>query len=173
MCKLYKIIKRLRKMAYSIAITKRTNGGFTITTETDTFYASSIAYHGTTTGVILYTKALATNLYVPYEWTIGGVTGFTTVVQICDALDNLGITSDDPIVGQAGVENGAGQTTLKTQRFVQAKPDYVDITSDTIIYEGYFNGTNYNICMIDLLTTIIVRQWAVGEWANRASLFGD
>jgi hypothetical protein len=171
MFKLYKTIKKLRKMAYSIAITKRTNGGFTITTETDTFYASSIAYHGTTTGVILYTKALATNLYTPYEWTIQEVNGFTTVVQICDALDNLGITSDDPIIGQAGVENGAGQTTLKTQRVVQAKPDYVDITSDTVIYEGYSNGTNYDICKIDLSTVIITRLWAVGTWANRASLF--
>jgi len=210
-------------MANSISITKRTNGGFTIVTEDYTYYASELVYHGTSVGLTLYSRGLITKLYKPTEWTIQTVSGYTTVEQVCDALDTLGVSSGDPladmvtllttidedtggiltavqlmdddlddarialqiiddwdesgrakvnpIVGQTGVEAGAGKPTLKTQRTLQAKPDYVDITSDTVIYEGYSNGTNYDICKIDLSTDVITREWATGTWANRASLF--
>lgn len=313
-------------MAYSISLTKRTNGGYTIVTEDYTCYPSVLTYHGIDGGVILFSRGLnLLRFYRPSEWTIQSATGYTTVVQVCDALDALGISategtddieallttidadtgsiltavqlmdddlddarlalqvmddwdesdrakvnliasqagidgnsgavtaktprvtlaSDDPavvslgnidnavdgsylnvninaagtdvatnsgtlndqtlrvaiatddvnavkivnatelmddwdesgrakvnpIVGQTGVEAGAGKPTLKTQRTLQAKPDYVDITSDAVIYEGYSNGTNYDICKIDLSTAVITREWATGDWEDRASLF--
>jgi hypothetical protein len=94
-----------------------------------------------------------------------------TAVEKMDDWDESDRAKVNPIVGQTGVEAGAGKPTLKTQRTLQAKPDYVDITSDTVIYEGYSNGTNYDICKIDLSTAVITREWATGTWANRASLF--
>ncbi len=84
-------------MAYSINVTKRTNGGFTIATEDYTYYASAIVYHGTAVGVTLYSRGLTTKLYKPTEWTIQTVTGFTTIAQVCDALDTLGVVSGDPL----------------------------------------------------------------------------
>jgi len=53
------------------------------------------------------------------------------------------------------------------------KPKYVDTTSATVIYEGY----EYNkeegkekICKIDLSTSVITFTWAIGAWADRATL---
>jgi len=203
---------------YSINLTKRTNGGYTIVTEGGTYYPSDIVYHGTSTGVILYSRGFTTNLYKPTEWTIQTVTGYTTVTEICDALDALGITSGDPlldikallttidadtgtlvtdvdaiktavevmddwdesnrekvnpIVGEAGVEAGAGTTTEKTQRVVQAKADYIDLSdsSGEIIYEGYWNGTNYDVCKITITDVLITREWATGDWGDRVLMF--
>jgi hypothetical protein len=51
-----------------------------------------------------------------------------------------------------------------------SKPNLIDITNETIIYEGYLSGRNYIICKIDMSTPIISRTWASGSWANRASL---
>lgn len=178
-------------MAYSINLTKRTNGGYTVITEDATYYPSDIIYHGTATGVILYSRGLTTNLYKPAEWTIQTVTGFTTVIQVCDALDALGITSGDPLQDMkallttidtdtgniatvlTSLEKEAGQPSANTLRMASAKADYVDTASGTIIYEGYYNGVNYNICKIDLSTDIITREWAVGDWDDRESLFGS
>lgn len=100
-------------MAYSISVTKRTNGGFTIVTESSTYYSSDLIYHGTTTGVTLYSKGVTSNLYKPTEWTIQGVTGFTTVTQVVDALDALGISSEST-VAISGTVTEANSAAIKT-----------------------------------------------------------
>lgn len=73
-------------------------------------------------------------------------------------------------IGYKILSLGAGQTEENTLRIVQAKADYVDITSETTIYEGYWNGTNYDICRIDLCDTVITRTWDTGDWEDRAVL---
>lgn len=82
-------------MSYSISITKRTNGGYTVVADTNTSYLSEAIYHGTTDGIILFSRGLnLIRFYRPTEWTIDGVTGFTTVPQVADALDAIGVGSD-------------------------------------------------------------------------------
>lgn len=49
-------------------------------------------------------------------------------------------------------------------------PDYIDTTSDTIIYEGRKSGATFNICKIDLSTAVISRKYATGAWADRTTL---
>ena len=51
-----------------------------------------------------------------------------------------------------------------------SKADLVDITSPTIIYEGYKRADYYRICKIDLSTTVIARTWATGQWTDRSIL---
>jgi hypothetical protein len=83
-------------MSYSISITKRINGGYTVATGGYTFYPSEVSYHGTDEGVILFMQGMRQlRFYHPAEWTIQTVTGFTTVVQVCDALDALGVLPAD------------------------------------------------------------------------------
>lgn len=83
-------------MAYSISLTKRTNGGYTIVTEDYTCYPSVLTYHGIDGGVILFSRGLnLLRFYRPSEWTIQSATGYTTVVQVCDALDALGISATE------------------------------------------------------------------------------
>lgn len=85
-------------MAYTIDITKRTNGGYTIVTEDYTCYPSEVSYHGTSDGIILFGQGLRLlRFYRPSEWTIQTVTGYTTVVQVADALDALGVLSSDTL----------------------------------------------------------------------------
>ena len=174
---------------YSINLTKRENGGFTVVTESATYYPSDVVYHGTSVGVVLYSRGVTTNLYKPAEWTIQTVTGFTTVIQVCDALDALGITSGDPLqdmkallttigadtgnisIVLTNLEKGAGQVTLGVQRIVLAKADYVDTTDGTVIYEGYNNDTNFSICKTTIDGSEITREWADGDWGDRESLF--
>lgn len=103
-------------MAYSISVTKRTNGGFTITTENSTYYASDLIYHGTTVGVTLYSKGVTSNLYKPAEWTIAGATGFTTVEQVVAALDGIGISQS---AGDASSPvQATGTVALGTSRYI-------------------------------------------------------
>lgn len=73
-------------------------------------------------------------------------------------------------IGYKVLSLGAGQTEADTLRVVIAKPDYVDVTSETTIYEGYWNGTDYDICRLDLCTDIITRTWATGDWDDRQAL---
>lgn len=73
-------------------------------------------------------------------------------------------------IGYKVLSLGAGQTEADTLRVVIAKPDYVDVTSEATIYEGYWNGTNYDICRIDLCGTIYTRTWATGNWDDRETL---
>lgn len=54
--------------------------------------------------------------------------------------------------------------------FAIQKPDFVDTTSPTVIYEGYKSGVSYRICKIDMTTAIITRTWSDGQWADRANL---
>jgi acylphosphatase len=85
-------------MAYTIDITKRTNGGYTVVTEDYTCYPSEVSYHGTSDGIILFGQGLRLlRFYRPSEWTIQTVTGYTTVVQVADALDALGVLSSDTL----------------------------------------------------------------------------
>jgi hypothetical protein len=50
------------------------------------------------------------------------------------------------------------------------KPNLVDTTSSTLIYEGYQSGPLYIICKIDLSSAIISRKWATGLWDDRSTL---
>ena len=82
-------------MSYSISITKRTNGGYTVVADSNTSYPSEAIYHGTSDGVILFSRGLnLLRFYRPEEWTVNGVTGYTTVEQVADALDAIGVGSD-------------------------------------------------------------------------------
>lgn len=85
-------------MSYSISITKRANGGYTVVTEGYTCYPSEVSYHGTDEGVILFMQGMRQlRFYHPAEWTIQTVTGFTTVLQVCNALDALGVLPADAL----------------------------------------------------------------------------
>jgi hypothetical protein len=50
------------------------------------------------------------------------------------------------------------------------KPTIQDTTSETLVYEGYTAGNQLIICKIDLTTPIVTRKYAVGAWADRATL---
>lgn len=82
-----------------IAVTKRT-GGYTIQINSKLpIYASSISYYSTPNGVKLLLPGqvgeLLTDAFTPADWTIQTVTGFTTNLQVVDALDLLGLASGD------------------------------------------------------------------------------
>ena len=51
-----------------------------------------------------------------------------------------------------------------------AKPDLVDTSSATLVFEGYQSGVDYLICKTDLSTAVISRTYAVGSWADRLTL---
>ena len=85
-------------MAYTIALTKRTNGGYTVVSDGVTSYPSELTYHGTEDGVILFSRGLnLIRFYRPTEWTIQTVATYTTVTEICDALDALGVLPADTL----------------------------------------------------------------------------
>jgi len=94
-----------------IAVTKRT-GGFTIQINSKLpIYASSINYYSTPNGVKLLLPGqigeLLTDAFNPGDWTIQTVTGFTTNLQVADALDGLGVVSSDTLIGiKAAQTNG-------------------------------------------------------------------
>lgn len=82
-------------MARSIVITKRTNGGIKCVRDgVMTNNYSSLGYYtleeGSETGIILQNKKGDNYFDVPYppdSWTVEGVTGFTTIEEVCNALD--------------------------------------------------------------------------------------
>lgn len=51
-----------------------------------------------------------------------------------------------------------------------SKPDLVDTSNPTIVYEGYQSGADFIICKTDLSTTVISRTYAVGSWSDRLTL---
>lgn len=59
-----------------------------------------------------------------------------------------------------------GYTTIVGDK----KPNLIDTTSSTLIYEGYQSGSLYIICKIDLSTAIISRTRATGAWNDRSTL---
>ena len=152
-------------MAYSISLTKRTNGGFTIVTENGTYYPSTVIYHGTAVGVALYSRGVTTNLYKPTEWTINGVSGFTTVVQVCDALDSADVPSSGGNTSAIVtlLENAPVQTTgsvaLATSRLIPTAAGVkmnrqkisIQLLSTnlsaptTFAPEGSVDGTNWDV----------------------------
>jgi hypothetical protein len=82
----------------AIEITKRTSGGYTIEIEDfDPVYVSSLGYTSNDNGIriIVAGKSGQANSYgfAPADWTIQGVTGFETNLQVADALDGLGVVS--------------------------------------------------------------------------------
>lgn len=85
-------------MSYSISITKRTNGGYTVVADEVTSYPSQITYHGTEDGVIIQSPCLhLIRFYRPDEWTIQSATGYSTVTEVADALDALGVLPEDTL----------------------------------------------------------------------------
>jgi hypothetical protein len=73
----------------------------------------------------------------------------------------------------------AGQPAIKSlvvdlKGRVQAKPDYIEVISDTQIVEGYNYLDTEVLCLIEITegdTTLITRTWAEGDWADRADIF--
>lgn len=149
----------------SIALTKRDDGGFTVTTENSTYYASSIQYHGTTVGVSLYSRGITTSLYRPEEWTINSVSGFTTVVQVCNALDSAGVSLSSGNISEVldTLEDTPVQTTgtvaLGTSRYIPSTAGVkmnrhkvsVQLLSanlsgeTTFVPQGSSDGTNWDV----------------------------
>jgi hypothetical protein len=176
-------------MSYSIALTKRTNGGFTIVIDGNVLYVPEVTYVGNSTGVVVFHRELlGTRNYLPAEWTVQGVTGFTTVVGVCDALDALGVISGDtlddiktllsllndkiinplPITlsGEAVViESAESHPTLLDI------PDEIDTTDGTVIYQGYLRGSSYLIVKKTIDGELISAEWGEGDWADRVSIF--
>ena len=50
------------------------------------------------------------------------------------------------------------------------KPNIIDTTLDTLVFEGYQSGSVYVICKIDFSTPIISRTWSTGNWDDRSTL---
>jgi hypothetical protein len=90
-------------MNYSISLTKRTNGGYTVVYDGVTSYPSHIQYHGTEDGIILFSRGLTLlRFYRPAEWTVNGATGFTTVEQVAEALDAVGAVQSSAVTKLTG-----------------------------------------------------------------------
>jgi hypothetical protein len=81
----------------AISVVKRTNGGLTVVYDGITVYPSNVSYLGFSDGVKLFFEghALPNEAYAPGDWTIATVTGFTTVTQVVDALDGIGLSPAD------------------------------------------------------------------------------
>ena len=90
-------------MSYSISLTKRTNGGYTVVYDGITSYPSHLQYHGTEDGIILFSRGLTLlRFYRPDEWTVNGTTGFTTVEQVAEALDGVGAVLSSAVTKLTG-----------------------------------------------------------------------
>jgi hypothetical protein len=83
----------------AIEITRRTNGGYTIEVDANLpVYVSQLGYYSSQSGVRLLLPGRATESavhpksWLPADWTIQGVTGFTTNEQVSDALDAIGVS---------------------------------------------------------------------------------
>ena len=92
-----------------IAVTKRT-GGVTIQINSKLpIYASSISYYSSPYGVKLLLPGqvgeLLSDSFIPADWTIQSVTGFTTNLQVADALDAIGIVQKSQTVDTAGINS--------------------------------------------------------------------
>lgn len=84
-----------------------------------------------------------------------GVTGFNTDTELYLYFSEICLSSS-PSYDYLGNPSG--------------KPAYIDTTSETLVYEGYPSGSAYRISRIDMSTPIIHRQWATGQWSDRANL---
>ena len=146
----------------SVEIAKR-SAGFTIKVDGGSLaIVSRVAYWATEAyGIELYTDrgVMICTSRKALEWTINGITGFTTSSGVCDALDAVGITIDPagmmPAVGSNGRPNYPSDVFDTT-------------TSATVVYEGWNQGTNYLIRKTDLSAG--TRTWATGAWSSRTSL---
>lgn len=88
-------------MAESVALTKRASGGFKLAV-TDfggrdyTKETPAADYVTNSTGVKLIARAkndvLMYKHYEPELWTVGVTTGFTTIEEVCNAIDALALS---------------------------------------------------------------------------------
>lgn len=102
----------------AIEITRRTNGGYTIEVGTnDPIYVSQLGYYSSPDGVRLLLPGRATDAAVhPYswpaaDWTIQGATGYTTLAQVADALDGIGLSTGDILDDIENALTRGGQQT--------------------------------------------------------------
>ena len=69
------------------------------------------------------------------------------------------------LIGELGIVvypiNGTGKPT--------GKPDMIDVSSPTIVYEGYKVGFEVYLCKVLIAGTVTTRTWGVDTWANRAT----
>ena len=49
------------------------------------------------------------------------------------------------------------------------KPDMIDVSSPTVIYEGYKVSFELYLCKILIAGTVTTRTWGIDTWANRAT----
>lgn len=145
-------------MSYTISVTKRTNGGYTVVTEDHTSYPSHVIYHGTEDGVILFSRGLTLlRFYRPAEWTIAGATGFTTVEQVAAALDGIGISqgtgeTSSPVQATGTVALGTSRY-IPTSAGVQMNREKISIQllcanlsgDTTFAPEASADGTNWDV----------------------------
>ena len=113
----------------ALSVTKIASGGYTIVQDTTTFYWSGLYYKAGNDGIDISSNELFSVWKVenilPAAWTVDGVTGFTTVQQVCDALDAIGVSGNV----------STGETTLFSGTpYVQS----VEITrpADTTAYDA-------------------------------------
>lgn len=161
-------------MAYGISLTKRTNGGFTIVTENGTYYPSTVIYHGTTVGVALYSRGVTTNLYKPTEWTINGVSGFTTVVQVCDAIDALGMLPSDTFEDMEALLTTIDADTSAIVTAVQLMDDDLDDARIALqVIDDWDESDRAKVNIIAGQAGIAAGAGAVGVTVPRVTLASD
>ena len=105
-------------MSTSITVTKRSSGGYTILVSalTKPKYASKLEYCTYNNGVKLIdsSKDDSYGIHDYSEWTINGVTNFQSILEVCNALDAIGVVSQkNQIVDSANVEKGDIIRTFK------------------------------------------------------------
>lgn len=88
----------------SIILATRSGGGFKVTINSSTVIRFSRAdYYADDYGVKLWTtdsNQLINYKFTPQEWIIAGVNTYSTVDDVCQALENIGILrASEPIVG--------------------------------------------------------------------------
>lgn len=105
----------------TITITRRSSGGFTVVLTTDdgtrTKYTSMLEYVSFESGVKLVDPSGDQNSYGTHkadEWTINGVTNFSTTQSVCNALDAIGLSQKVQLVDTSGVDASGRFRTLKT-----------------------------------------------------------
>ncbi len=102
-------------MPYTISLSKRTNGGYTVVQNGTSSYPSELTYHGTSDGIMVFSHGLTSlRFYRPEEWTVQSVTGYTTVAQVADALDAIGVVSSAPTLTSGAMDVNIKSVTHAT-----------------------------------------------------------
>jgi hypothetical protein len=141
----------------TIVVTKRSGGGFTVLSDgSNPKYISELKYSLLSGKVKLYgPDGMVNNTdYLPAEWTVGVGTGYTTTLQVVDALDGLGL-------GSAG---GSTNVTEASASAIKTAVEAIDNMMD-----GNYGNVNMNIAGSDVASG----AGAVGATVPRVTLASD